>query len=271
MARIATCGWSYRHWKHVLYEGVPQRLWLECCAQEFDVVELDGSFYHWPPDTRFRSWAERLPDGSVMAVKAPRGLTHARCLAEPQTWISRMVPGLQALGAHRGPLLVQLPPDMERDDERLGQFLDLLPAWTRPVVEVRNGAWVAEPVFDLLVAHGAAWCVTDGIGMPTVERATATLVYVRLHGPVDAPLCTGLYSGLELRAWASRVRGWGADGHEVFVLFDNDAEGNAVRNARSLRAPLEGWAMPPGPGRPDHDGADAVDGHCRVGPRRRGW
>ena len=106
-------------------------------------------------------------------------------------------------------------------------------------MEVRNDTWVAEPVFDLLATHGAAWCVTDGAGMPTVERATAALVYVRLHGPQHSPLYTGSYSEPELRDRADRVRGWESDGHEVFVLFDNDAEGNAVRNARSLRALLQ--------------------------------
>lgn len=81
--------------------------------------------------------------------------------------------------------------------------------------------------------------MTDGAGMPIVERATAALVHVRLHGPGDAALCTGSYSTRELRDWVERARGWEADGHDVFVLFDNDAEGNAVRNARSLRALLQ--------------------------------
>lgn len=94
--------------------------------------------------------------------------------------------------------------------------------------------------------------MTDGAGMPTVERATAALVHVRLHGPGDVALHTGSYSTRELRDWAERVRGWEADGHEVFVLFDNDAEGNAVRNARSLRPLLQECPASTGPARPRH-------------------
>ena len=37
--------------------------------------------------------ATRLPDGFQMAVKAPRGLTHARRLREPEVWISRVTRG----------------------------------------------------------------------------------------------------------------------------------------------------------------------------------
>lgn len=238
MARIGTCGWSYPHWRHVLYEGVPQRLWLEHYAGEFDVVELDGSFYHWPPDARFAGWASRLPDGFEMSVKAPRGLTHARRLSGPQTWIGRMLPGLEALGAHRGPLLVQLPPAMTRDDAVLDAFLAALPPWVRPVVEVRNPTWVDEGVLGLLERHGATWCVSEGAGIPFADATTADLVYVRLHGPASQALYSGDYPDAELEHWAGRVRDWEAHGHVVWVVFDNDAQGFAVRNARTLRAML---------------------------------
>ena len=78
---VGTSGWQYRDWRDVLYpKGVPQRLWLEHYARQFATVENNNSFYRLPPRETFESWAERTPDGFVMAVKASR-LTQARRVA----------------------------------------------------------------------------------------------------------------------------------------------------------------------------------------------
>ena len=112
MARIGTSGWVYPHWQGVLYHEADQRRWLGTYMAEFDTVELNASFYRWPPPARFASWRSRLPEGFEMTVKAPRGLTHARRLYEPEQWIERVTAGLHELRGRRGPLIVQLPPTM---------------------------------------------------------------------------------------------------------------------------------------------------------------
>ena len=52
------------------------------------------------------------------------------------------------LGERRGVLLVQLPPDQERDDDRLDYFLRGLPEWMRVAVELRHHSWAVDHVFD---------------------------------------------------------------------------------------------------------------------------
>lgn len=78
----------------------------------------------------------------------------------------------------------------------------------------------------------------SGAGLPCVLRATAELVYVRLHGPDVHHLYGGSYSSEDIAWWADRVREWEHGGHGVYVYFNNDGEGNAVRDARALRAEL---------------------------------
>ena len=39
----------------------------------------------------------------------------------------------------------------------------------------------------------------------------------------------------DLGWWADRIREWDAAGHDVYAYFNNDGDGNAVRNAQSLR------------------------------------
>jgi uncharacterized protein YecE (DUF72 family) len=239
VTRIGTSGWSYAHWEPELYPpGLPPGQRLARYAELFDTVELNSSFYRWPRPAAFASWRQRLPDGFGMSVKAPRGLTHARKLLEPEAWIGRIAAGWHELGDRRAVLLIQLGPGQERDDDRLGWFLGAMPDWIRMAVEFRHPSWLHEDVFALLAAHRAAYCVMSGAQLPCVLRVTAPFAYVRLHGPDDRELYAGSYSDDSLAWWADRIAEWESEGTEVFAYFNNDGAANAVRNARTLRAML---------------------------------
>lgn len=236
---IGTSGWSYDHWNGVLYEpglAKTKRLWRY--TQEFDTVELNTSFYHWPRAAAFARWRDELPEGFRMTVKAPRGLTHARRLRNPEQWIERIADSWPELGDRRAALLVQLHPALQRDDERLDYFLRLLPPGTAVAMELRHPSWDAPEVYDLLERYGAAYVVMSGAGLRCVPRATAPLVYLRMHGPDQDSLYAGSYPDAELRRWADRIRAWDAEGRRVLVYFNNDLGGHAVRNARTLKAML---------------------------------
>ncbi|MBE0008405.1 MULTISPECIES: DUF72 domain-containing protein [unclassified Arthrobacter] len=233
---IGTSGWSYDHWDDVLYpRGTPAGRRLGYYAQRFDTVELNASFYRWPRDTAFAGWRRRLPDGFLLSVKAPRGLTHGKKLYQPEVWVQRIITCWHELGDRRAVLLVQLPPGLERDDLRLGYFLGLLPDWIRVAVEFRHASWDHQEVYSLLERHGAAYCVMSGAFLPCVLRATAPFVYLRMHGPDHHHLYGGSYSEADLSWWADRIREWQGAGKDVFVYFNNDGGGNAVRNAHTLR------------------------------------
>jgi uncharacterized protein YecE (DUF72 family) len=233
---VGTSGWSYPHWDGVLYPpGTPPRDRLGHYVQRFGTAELNASFYRWPREVSFASWRRRLPEGFQLSVKAPRGLTHAKRLYAPEAWVDRLARCWHELGERRGVLLVQLGPGQARDDARLDYFLGRLPPWLRTAVELRHPSWVDEAVFNLLERHGAAYCVMSGAGLPCVLRATAPFVYVRLHGPDFSSLYAGSYSDADLGWWADRVREWEYGGRDVYVYFNNDGGGNAVRNALTLR------------------------------------
>ena len=240
MARIGTSGWSYDHWEHVLYPpGTPSRQRLGLYTAQFDTVELNASFYRWPREVAFASWRRRLPDGFRMSVKAPRGLTHGKRLLSPEVWVDRIATCWHELGDRRGVLLVQLPPARSATTR----------GWTGSSAGCRGGcrsrsscgtpAGTVEPVFELLERHGAAYCVMSGARLPCVLRATAPVVYVRLHGPTtttSTPAPTPTTTCLVGRPGA-RV---GGAGREVYAYFNNDGHGHAVRNARRLRELLGG-------------------------------
>jgi len=233
---IGTSGWSYDHWNGVFYPpGTPQRDRLAVYVQHFSTVEINSTYYHWPADSTFVSWRRRVPEGFRITIKAPRGLMHGAQLYAPEAWLERISRGLGALDETCGVLLVQLPPDMAYDHARLAYFLGTLPPWIRVALEFRHPSWHQEAVFELLEQHGAAYCVMSGAQLPCILRATAPFVYVRLHGPDSQYLYAGSYSDEQLRWWAERLHEWQRTGRAVFVYFNNDGYGNAVRNARTLR------------------------------------
>jgi uncharacterized protein YecE (DUF72 family) len=233
---VGTSGWSYDHWEGVLYPpGTPLRARLEHYVARFQTVEVNSTYYRWPRDATFVGWHRRLPPGFLLTVKAPRGLTHGARLYAPERWVQRIAGALTRLGPTLGVLLVQLPPALPYDHPRLAYFLQQVPSWLRVALEFRHPSWHREEVFALLADHGAAYCVMSGAGLPCVLRATAPFVYVRLHGPDPHHLYAGSYSEDDLRWWASRVREWEGQGRDVYAYFNNDGEGNAVRNAETLR------------------------------------
>jgi uncharacterized protein YecE (DUF72 family) len=149
--------------------------------------------------------------------------------------LKRIAQGLSQLGPKRGVLLVQLPPSAAADHARLAYFLERVPRKLRVAVEFRNETWLQDSTFALLEKHGAAYCVMSGARLPCVLRVTAPFVYARLHGPDHNHLYAGSYSDDDLRWWAERIGEWNGMGRDVFVYFNNDGGGNAVRNALTLK------------------------------------
>lgn len=234
--RIGTSGWSYHHWVDALYPpGMPSARRLARYTEVFDTVELNASFYRWPKDSTFVGWRDQLPAGFMMSVKAHRGLTHYRRLASPEPWIERFERCWELLGDRRGVLLVQLHPEQQRDDERLDSFLRSMPQSIRVAVELRHASWNDPAVFALLERRRAAYVVMSGAGLPCIPRATTDLVYVRMHGPDPGEMYAGSYPERELRRWARLISEWDGDGRDVWMYFNNDLGGHAVRNALTLR------------------------------------
>lgn len=234
---VGTSGWSYRHWRGVFYpERLPRRDWLRYYAARFPTVELNTSFYRTPSAASFAQWREAAGPGFIFAVKANRYITHTRRLRDPATPVAHELESVQPLGDALGPILLQLPPDLALDRERLRALTALLPPDRRFAVELRHRSWHDDEVYRLLGESGIAVCLHDWRGdawPPEAAESGAPFVYVRLHGPTGS--YSGRYSGRVLAGWAERCARWQRAGRDVFCYFNNDAAGNAVHDALHLR------------------------------------
>ncbi len=236
---VGTSGWLYQHWRGgVFYPcGLRSGRELEYYATFFRTVEINASFYRLPPELAFRSWAERVPESFVFAVKASRFITHVKRLSSPEESLRLFLSRASLLGEKLGPVLFQLPPRFPPDLGRLERLLSLLPQGLRVAFEFRDGRWLAPSVLGVLERHGAALCIPDGPGFPALEAVTAPFVYVRMHvGGHD--LHGAGYSPETLQEWAAKVMSWASAGLDVYVYFNNDSFGAAVRDASRLLALL---------------------------------
>lgn len=228
---VGTSGWQYRHWRGRFYpEGLPRRQWLEHYTSCFDTVEVNNTFYRLPEASRFQQWHDAAPAGFVFALKMSRFLTHVKRLRDPDEPVRRFLESSRPLGAKTGPVLVQLPPNLPIDLDRLERFLGVWPRTHRLAVELRHRSWLVDDTFDLLRARGAALVLTDRDGRPQepLER-TANFGYLRLHHGAATP--RPCYGEAALQSWVDRVASLWAFGEDVYVYFNNDPEGCAVRDA----------------------------------------
>jgi uncharacterized protein YecE (DUF72 family) len=229
--RIGCSGWSYEHWRGRLYptSGSTSR-WLPLYADVFDTVEVNATFYRLPRTQAVEGWARSTQDDFCFAVKGSRYLTHVRRLRSPVEGIDRFESRIEPLRAagKLGPVLWQLPPTFDRDDERLARFLARLSPG-RHAFEFRHASWMDDAVYSLLRDRDAALVIADrgpGSTPPWIE--TAGWAYVRFHHGRGR---NGNYSRRELETWADRL---GEAAGDVYAYFNNDWEGFAVENARVL-------------------------------------
>jgi len=243
---LGTSGYVYRHWRSVFYpEGLPAREWLPFYAERFDTVELNSSFYRLPSAAAFRAWRATVPRGFVFAVKASRFLTHLKRLKAPARSLGLFLRRARWLQEALGPVLFQLPEQFHANPGRLDHFLTVLrrhaPA-LRVTLEVRHASWLTPSTFERLARANVALCLHDWRVCPVAGPVTADFVYVRRHGTTHK--YGGSYSDALLRGDARAIRRWLADGRDVYVYFNNDGGGAAVRNALRLHELLAGRKSP---------------------------
>jgi uncharacterized protein YecE (DUF72 family) len=228
---IGTSGWHYRHWRGGLYPApLPTRTWLGHYSNRFATVELNNAFYRLPDTSAFEAWSRTVPDDFVVSVKASRFLTHIRRLHEPEEPVERLMRHARGLGSKLGPVLLQLPPNLQVDLAALRRTLAAFPRDARVAVEARHDSWFVPATQALLEGEGAALCLTDTGGRHGPLLRTTDWAYVRLHCGQSRP--TSCYGRSALDTWSRRLAElWPADA-DAFVYFNNDSHGCAPRDAR---------------------------------------
>ncbi len=217
-----TSGFAYKEWKGSFYpDDLPAAGMLRFYASRFHSVEINNTFYRMPSVATLTGWAEQVPDGFVFVLKASQQITHRKRLKDAAEPTAYFFGNAAVLGERLGPVLVQLPPNLKKDADRLAGFLSIAPADRRLAFEFRHASWFDDEVYALLREHGAALCIAQGEELETPFVATAPWGYLRLRQVA--------YEDEALGDWAKRIRdqAW----TDAFVFFKHEDEGTGPKLA----------------------------------------
>jgi uncharacterized protein YecE (DUF72 family) len=212
---LGTSGFSYTEWRPSFYplELSPKRF-LAFYAQHFDTTEINNTFYRLPTPKLTEGWYAEVPENFLFTLKLSQKITHIRRLREVDDEMGFFLKSAASLREKLGTILVQLPPNMKKDVDRLRTFLDKFASRGRLAFEFRHDSWFSDDVYELLKAHDSALGVVEkeeGEGAEAPREVTGPFVYIRLR--------KGEYSKAELRDWARWIK---ARPEEVFCYVKHD-------------------------------------------------
>lgn len=244
---IGTSGYQYRHWNNGVFypRGVKDR--LAYALERMTAIEINSSFYRIPPPDTVAAWAGVLPEGSRMVLKAPQSVTHRRRLKlhseggvrQGADLLAYFISGaLRIAPDKRGPVLLQLPGQMQIDLARLEPVLALLAEHgLRAALEIRHASWFVAATLSLLERYGAALVASDWPEFSTPLVRTCDFLYLRRHGP--GALYASSYDDDALLADLAQLHAHRTvPTGSAYVFFNNDIHGHAPHDAMRMMALL---------------------------------
>lgn len=267
--RFGTSSFSSEDWIGPFYPpGTKPGGFLRYYASQFDVVEVDSTYYAIPADRTVDGWAAKTPATFRLAAKFPRSIVHGgesshpdptRVLDPDATYADRdqFLAVMSRLGEKLGPLVLQFPffartafASSEAFLERLDRFLADLPPTAAYAVEIRNPDWVGRTLTEVCRRHSAALVLVDQEWMPHGDRVerrfdvvTSGFSYVRLLGDrkrIEEITTTWSREVIDRQAslerWAALLVRMALRGILTWVFVNNHYAGHAPTTVRRLEA-----------------------------------
>ncbi|MEM3004311.1 MAG: DUF72 domain-containing protein [Candidatus Bathyarchaeia archaeon] len=230
---LGTCGWSYAEWEESLYEKRGNK--LRQYTSVFPTVEIDSTFYRNPDAGTVLGWARHTPQDFLFSAKLPRTITHRKALdtaqgVEPD--LDRFLEVMRPLvdAEKLACILVQLPPFIRFNPERLESFLAILSRPPEYAVEFRDVSWMREETFRLLERYQVAYTIVDEPLLPPDVHVTSETAYIRWHGRGTKPWFNYRYTEKELHEWIPRVRAVSQMARRTLGYFNNHYHAYAPEN-----------------------------------------
>ena len=247
--------WAYRGWLGEFYPaGSSPTHFLKLYAERLTAVEGNATFYSIPDEKTVQRWAENTPSYFRFCPKLPREITHRERLAPMANEALAFINRMQGLGDRLGPFFAQFPPSYGPENiDDLAEFLEGWPTQTVPLaVEVRHPDWFKAPhvgQLNRLLAQlrlGRVLLDTRPIysgaddpqvnsqrrkpKVPLQPTVTSTFAFVRYISHPDAAR-----NDRYLAEWCDRVRGWLANGVDVYFFVHCPEEDYSPRFARAFQ------------------------------------
>jgi len=227
--RVGTSGYNFPEWRGSFYPAkLSSKKWLEYYAQQLGTVEINYTFYRMPSATTVAGWDAATPTSFTFVLKAPQRITHLARLRNIDEPLRLFLELARKLNVKLGAVLFQLPPNLKKDIDRLGDLLTQFPTDVRAACEFRHASWWSDDVYALLRSTNTALCIADTDAGTTPLVATADFGYVRLRDEG--------YSEERLQDWMTKVQalGGGSAWTDAFVFFKHEEKGMGPTLAREF-------------------------------------
>jgi uncharacterized protein YecE (DUF72 family) len=234
---IGTAGWNVPTALKQQFEAVGSH--LERYASKMNSAEVNSSFYKPHQRETWQRWAESTPPDFKFAVKAPKAITHTAKLVNCGHLLVEFFDQISGLEEKLGPVLFQLPPSYSFAQGVTRDFLGTLrEVHAGPVaLEPRNATWFTTDANRLLREFNIARVAADpakGSSSAAHPAGASSLRYYRLHG--SPRVYWSAYDTASIKALATQLIAH--ESGDSWVVFDNTAAGEALKNALELQALL---------------------------------
>ncbi|MDB5183139.1 MAG: hypothetical protein JWO47_923 [Candidatus Saccharibacteria bacterium] len=241
---VGTSGWQYGHWNGKFYpDKMKAKDKLAYFAEHFHSVEINSTFYHVPLESSVQNWYDGVPADFKYVIKLNRFLTHTKRLTSDEQFSESLHDFFRRISLLKEKLaavLVQLPPSMKADNNRLEFVAVEVEKYEKEfgvrfplAFECRNISWFNQGTFDLMKRYNIANVINDSPNRwPASTQVTADFAYIRFHG--NKQLYRSSYSDEELKDWAGFIKTECKNCKTVYCYFNNDFGGAAIDNAQTL-------------------------------------
>lgn len=238
---IGTSGWSYKNWDKEFYpKGVKGVDKIRHYSQHFNAVEINASFYNHIESSTYEKWAALVPENFEFVVKLHRYVTQMKKLKADDKLresLDKFFESIQGLGKNCGPILIQLPPSLKKDLDKLGNFLELLPNEYRYAMEFRHASWFDQETEDLLHKHRTALIISHSPKWPMHITSTTDFIYLRFHG--KEVLFVSAYEENDMKSWGKELNKLAGNTERGYIFYNNTDQGHAITNANQIKKYLE--------------------------------
>ena len=221
---VGTSGYSYKEWKGPFYpKDLSDKQMLHYYGEHFRSVEINNTFYRMPKASVLEAWAAEVPADFKFVIKASQRITHFQRLKDCRDSVDYLLDTVGVLKDRLGPVLFQLPPNLQKDAPRLRDFLALMPSQRRLAFEFRHQSWFDDEVFGILRDRQSVLCIAEAendLVIPFIP--TADWGYLRLRRPD--------YGDAELSEWAKKVQS--QNWQDAFIFFKHEDEGKGPQMAK---------------------------------------
>ena len=255
---IGTSGYSYDDWREVFYPAtLPKNQMLEFYSQQFNIVEVNATYYTIPTVQTFERMAEKTPDDFRFIVKTHQETTHRRQENESALKkLDEVVKPLQQSEKFDG-YLAQFPYSFKNNEPNRKYLAVTKKLLNKSVLfmEFRHDSWLKPQIQDFLQNLGIGYVNVDqpklkGL-LPAQDAVTNDLGYIRFHGRNEKEWWDGQgsarydyeYPPDELQEWLTNISNILRKTFKTYIFFNNHPTGKAVKNAKQMIEILKSKAL----------------------------